>query len=630
MKKIVTKSSILAIFPRLSWNSNHFLTKPFLPLFLIAMALSGQTFSQRFEKYYEPTTPAAQPAEGVEAIEMQFPHPGVAPGTLAFLGNIKSGGNFHDAIQLLILNADGNQLSPTPVGPFVYRNLYPGYEIQGFGISEIAQPSPGNDGWIICGEIDRCLIPLGGELPDGFLLRINTAGTILWAAEFGRNLNERFSDVIYSPATTNFYAVGYAESFTPNRAIYVVCIDVNGVPVWERFVGGFGGDDEAFAVIENPVTGEIVVTGITRSFDQHPGQPGDVFIGSFDPITGNLIHALAIGTPAKEEARGICMVPGNTGYALTGLTHINALGGSVPINDDILFLTTDLAHIPQVYISWGQPAFHQYLSSGMETGIGIFPDSYLPGYVISGTHNIPISVCAGVPGFMPYAFFLMHVDLQGGPQNQGVFSTKSYGSTADEFNRSLFPLSFGNSPMLPLQATDIGGYLLGGTTRSFGGSKMYLVRTDLIGRSFCETAYCPDFVSSDPDTFRLALIGNTPAYSPACLTTPPGGSIINTVCFSPNKAIDEDDLDPESGDASSAGIYPNPADTYLTFVTGDEGDISSLLVFDSRGRKIPIDHITRGSELILDISAMSKGIYFVRIMFTNGRVETGKFEVAVR
>ena len=99
-------------------------------------------------------------------------------------------------------------------------------------------------------------------------------------------------------------------------------------------------------------------------------------------------------------------------------------------------------------------------------------------------------------------------------------------------------------------------------------------------------------------------------------------------CISPRSSVTVFVIDtttnaiPEVGNPFVLNIYPNPAGDYLILDTGDE-TITGIEVYDSRGQLV----LARQGTPIprLDVSALSSGAYFLRIVCSDARCGMVKF-----
>jgi len=236
-------------------------------------------------------------------------------------------------------------------------------------------------------------------LEDGFLLKLDTAGTLAWSRQIGNGT----SDIIYNvgvDATGNAYLGGYThgvldgQPWGGSRDTIVVKYDTSGTKVWTRefgatgidtvnriaveadgdsyivgstdttldaqpYLGGFrdalvikydtagvrqwtrligtAANDGAFAVATDG-SGNVFVSGpTTGDLDGHMNQGAeDVFVVKYDGGGTKIGTAYAVGSSGSDIALGM-VVDGSGNLYVTGYTNGDLDGGSAGSND--LFLT---------------------------------------------------------------------------------------------------------------------------------------------------------------------------------------------------------------------------------------------------------------------------------------------------
>jgi hypothetical protein len=213
----------------------------------------------------------------------------------------------------------------------------------------------------VCGEVLSCDIgcaqnfpvfnalqpAYGGSLSDGFVAKINAAGTAKsWATYLGgTNTDMAFGIAVDSaanvyvaggtssdnfPVTSNAFqrVIGDGGGFTADA--YLVKIRSNGTNL--DYATYLGGDirDEAYAVAVDPA-GNAHLTGLTFSDDFPRKDPGvqAAFGGDFDAFAAminpglvgpdSLVYATFLGGPRGEVGNGIC-VDTNGGVYVAGQT----------------------------------------------------------------------------------------------------------------------------------------------------------------------------------------------------------------------------------------------------------------------------------------------------------------------
>ncbi|NNK54701.1 MAG: T9SS type A sorting domain-containing protein, partial [Flavobacteriaceae bacterium] len=69
---------------------------------------------------------------------------------------------------------------------------------------------------------------------------------------------------------------------------------------------------------------------------------------------------------------------------------------------------------------------------------------------------------------------------------------------------------------------------------------------------------------------------------------------------------------------TAIGLYPNPASEQVTLANGSNILLDRAAIYDVNGRLInTIDLTNMGSEMVIDISQLSSGVYIVQISAEN-------------
>jgi len=181
--------------------------------------------------------------------------------------------------------------------------------------------------------------------------------------------------------------------------------------------------------------------------------------------------------------------------------------------------------------------------------------------------------------------------------------------------------------------TSVGGnftiswnYLMTGLTglnnlKSIGGD------LNIFGNTFLTSLTALDSIDAGP-IVNLRVVGNdtlsTCAIKSICdyLASPNGTIEIHTNAASCNSPEEVDSacvylLYRETYPEPAEVIYPNPASTTITISTPTTPDKNSFLtIFSIDGQKLIQRQIT-GQQMVVDVSGLSQGIYFIRI--TNDR-----------
>jgi len=113
-------------------------------------------------------------------------------------------------------------------------------------------------GFIMCGFTNS----IGFGKKDGYILKIDQNGNIIWEKTYGGPDDDEFSNM-YKTDDGNFVLTGYSKSFSGNDNIYIVKIGENGDIIWQQNVDR-GLQDRGCEVIET-YDGGFAIFGYTGS-----------------------------------------------------------------------------------------------------------------------------------------------------------------------------------------------------------------------------------------------------------------------------------------------------------------------------------------------------------------------------
>ena len=152
---------------------------------------------------------------------------------------------------------------------------------------------------------------------DGFVLKINQIGQIIWSSYFGGTGNDQCRSIA-TDTINNIFLVGTTDSNQLPASInlpaggldgFITKLDSNGNLIWSRYFGGSGSD--GLMDIVNEKTGNILVTGYTTS--------SGISFNSFQSTLNGIVDAIL----AKFSPTGILVwcnyfggLDGDYGYSL--------------------------------------------------------------------------------------------------------------------------------------------------------------------------------------------------------------------------------------------------------------------------------------------------------------------------
>jgi hypothetical protein len=273
----------------------------------------------------------------------------------------------------------------------------------------------------------------GGDSADFYLVKTDAAGDTLWTRTYGGAHNE----YAYSAQQTldgGYVIAGYTTSASVSD-FYVVKTDAAGSPVWTRTYGGIS--LEQCQSIQQTADSGYVMTGQTYSF----GNAVDVYLVKTNAL-GDTVWTRTYGGSDYDWGYSVRQTS-DGGYIVAGWTMSFGSGGR-----DVYLIKTGGA---------GETLWTRtYGWTGNEEGRSVrqTPDG---GYVVAG-----LTSSFGAGGKDAY---LIKTDSAG-----DTIWTAAFGGANDDDG-------------VAVQQTSDGGYVIAGTTNSFGAEStdVYLVKTDPLG-----------------------------------------------------------------------------------------------------------------------------------------------------
>jgi len=260
----------------------------------------------------------------------------------------------------------------------------------------------------------------------------------VWQKTFGGSYN----DEAYSIQQTTdggYIVAGSTISFGEGGSdVYVIKLDKNGDKVWEKTFGGIA-DDEAKS-IQQTTDGGYIVAGYTFSF----GEGGsDVYVIKLDE-NGNESWEKTFGGNGWDEASFIQQT-NDEGYIVAGYTFSFGEGW-----DDVYVIKLDKN---------GNKVWDKTYGGGNGDRANSIQQTKDGGYIVAGMTS---SLGAG-----NYDFYIIKLDANGNKLWEKTFGGRNY------------------DPAWSIQQTNDGGYIVAGSTISFGagGSDIYVIKLDENGNT---------------------------------------------------------------------------------------------------------------------------------------------------
>ena len=423
----------------------------------------------------------------------------------------------------------------------------------------VQQTSDG--GYIVAGST-RSFI-MGNE--DVLLIKTDANGNVQWAKTYGGTGH----DVAFSVQQTSdggYIVAGFTGSFgAGSYDFFLIKTDANGNIIWAKTYGGTSAD-YAHSV-QQTSDGGYIVAGETWSF----GAGGyDIFLIKTD-VSGNIIWAKTYGGTYVEQAYSVQQTSDGE-YIVVGFTYSFGAG-----NQDVFLIKTDA----NGNIIWAKT----YGGTDEDAALS-FQQTSDGGYIVAGyTHSFG----AGVD------IFLIKTDANG-----NIIWAKTYGGTDEDYAFSV-------------QQTSDGGYIVAGSTRSFGtgSDDIFFIKTDANGNigscSIVQNA-SPTVTTPSPtvNTPSPSVSSPSPTVTSPLLTVTLPTLIVSEVCvlsFDDNVGISES-CKPASGIITpyKGGIKVSGSGEFEVKVY----NVSGVMVKSARGK----------NEVKLELS---RGVYFVEVI-SGGKV----------
>jgi len=425
-----------------------------------------------------------------------------------------------------------------------------------------------DDGYVVAGE--------SYSLDDGsydiFLLKLNSSGDTLWSRFFG-GIQSEYGNCVISTSDSGYAVIGETRSYgAGSYDIYILKTDENGDTLWTRTFGSI--DYEKGKSIFQTSDGGYIFTGSSRSSGL--GEE-DVFLIKTDSAgIGDWLRVF--GGTDHDCGNSVVQTYGG-GYIIAGETESFGIGSL-----DGYVVRTDM---------YADTLWTRTFGGAGDDALTCIRSAAEGGYILAGyTSSFGAGMADG---------WLIKMDDGG-----DTLWTRTFGGAGNDYIYSAW------------QTSD-GGYILGGSTESFGAvnGDVYVIKTDSTGDMLWYWNY------GGPGEDGAASIRQTPdsGYIIAGSTTSfgTGGNdafIIRLI--SGQTSIAENGNPYLPGGISLNPNYPNPfnAATTLSFQLAIPANVK-LVVYDLLGREIAIlvnGYLETGNYAIdFDAGGLSSGVYFYRL-----------------
>jgi hypothetical protein len=276
------------------------------------------------------------------------------------------------------------------------------------------------------------------------LIKTDANGNKLWDKALGGSNAWGYSGYGYSVQQTN--DGGYIITGRINSGIigqvWLIKTDANGNKLWEKIFGGSEGESWGYSV-EQTTDGGYIIAGIT---DTSLEQGRDVLLMKTD-ANGNKLWEKTFGGSGFDDGYSVQETT-DGGYIITGKKQIDDYHLMGQSDDDVLLIKTD-ANGNELWEKTFGGSHDDEGYSVQETNDG--------GYIVAGRTDTWTEQDDDV--------LLIKTDANG-----NELWEKTFGGSRDDEGYSV-------------QQTDDGGYIITGTTYSYGagGSDVWLIKTDKDG-----------------------------------------------------------------------------------------------------------------------------------------------------
>jgi hypothetical protein len=423
-----------------------------------------------------------------------------------------------------------------------------------------------------------------------YVVKATKNGTHMWS----RALGGAAADLSYSisaDASGNYYIAGTSSSGgNGGYDGYLICLDVSGNVLWEKFYGGIDWDF-LYAVKVMPDQ-SILLAGESYSFSDGGSDAWALHLNS----AGDTLWTKHFGSPGNDAFKDINI--SSTAIYLSGYVDSTDVDGHDGFVAKLDFDGNEI---------WNK----RFNNLGKDV---------LKGSIFVPSGNIIIYGATAPFDSVKNDIWVEQIDTNG----ISIWLNNS-GSIEDDYANKIIPIR--NNDMVIIGQKDPSG---------LGRKSMYLARYD-------ETGFQQDSQSlgdaNDEEGYSgvrtmeggIAFVGYTTSYGvankDAMLVYLRYDSTITTLDYNVISFIET--LSPIGIEEVSSGngisVYPNPATDKVTINSGFDKEIASILLFDYSGRQLNVQFEKESKSF--SINKLPSGIYFLKITMDNNKMYSSKVTI---
>jgi len=295
-----------------------------------------------------------------------------------------------------------------------------------------------------------------GDL-DVYLIKTNASGDTLWTRTYGDTSRDMGSSVRQT-ADGGYIIAGWTASFGARVGdVYLIKTNASGDTLWTGTYGDTSMDEGCS--VQQTADGGYIIAGWTTSFGAGTPDYANVYLIRTNP-SGDTLWTRAYGGTDHDWGESVQQTA-DGGYIIAGWT--TSFGAGTPDYDNVYLIRTN----PSGDTLWTRT----YGGTSIDQGFSVQPTAD-GGYAIAGG-----TYFFGAGSFDVY---LIKTNASG-----DTLWTRTCGGTLSDCGWSV-------------QQTADGGYIIAGTTESFGAGRYdaYLVKTDANGNLEVEEPSTPQLANS--------------------------------------------------------------------------------------------------------------------------------------